>query len=302
MEVLKFFSFLVSLLIIILSSIVILLPSLGPIFDLTKVETLLKKKISALAFPIYYLFKLLEKKQLKKANRIIIISNNFIKKLKDWNISLDKIDYIPNWGNLESINYSMSKNINFLKENNLDTKKFYILYSGTLAMKHNPELIIQIAKENKDIGIIVIGVGSGFENLKNKQHLPNNIYLFPIQPFDKIDEILNSADICLGILNDDASSFSVPSKILNYLCAGKPIILSAPKDNLASKIITDSNSGKVFDTNNIQEINSYINYLKNNPEISQKIPINSRKYAVDNFNIEKISKKFKILINKMKIN
>ena len=65
----------------------------------------------------------------------------------------------------------------FLKENNLDINKFRILYSGTLALKHNPDLILKIANCNSSIEIVVIGIGSGFQKLKNDKNLPKNIKL-----------------------------------------------------------------------------------------------------------------------------
>ena len=92
------------------------------------------------------------------------------------------------------------------------------------------------------------------------------ILAIKLQPFDKMNMVLSSTDIFLAMLNNDAGKYSVPSKILNYLCAGKPIILSAPKDNLASKIIRESNSGSVFNPDNFDELNKFINKLKNENE------------------------------------
>ena len=265
------------------------------------VEILLKKKLSILAFPIYSLFKFLEKKQLKFSDKLIIISDDFKNKLSKWKINLDNVYYIPNWGNLETIEFYNKKNTKFLIENNLDPEKFYIMYSGTLALKHNPDLIVKIAELNPDIGVIVVSVGSGFDELKKKKDIPNNIHLFPIQPFNKINEVLSSTDIFLAILNNDSSSFSVPSKILNYLCAGKAIILAAPEENLASKIITRSNSGKIFDETQINQMNNYIKFLKNNPIAREELSLNARKYAEKNFDIKTISEKFKKLINEVSI-
>ena len=90
-------------------------------------------------------------------------------------------------------------------------------------MKHDPNLIIEIANRLKHLKFLIIAFGNGYDSLKRNDKLPKNIYPISIQPFDKINEILSSADICLSILNKDASKFSVPSKILNYLCAGKTI-------------------------------------------------------------------------------
>ncbi len=256
------------------------------------VKILLKKKFSIFSFPIYYLFEFLEKKQLKETDKIIIISQDFKDTLIKWKIDENKIFFIPNWGNLRNINFYENKKLNFLEENNLETDKFYILYTGTLAMKHDPDLIVEIAKKMMHIKFLIIGFGSGYDNLKKRDNLPKNINLFPIQPFEKIDNILSSADLCLSILNKEASTFSVPSKILNYLCAGKTILLCAPKNNLASKIIENSRSGKIFEPNNINNMIKFIQEIYEDKNLKKKYSINARKYAEKNFDIKNISQKF----------
>ena len=259
----------------------------------------MKKKLSLLSFPVFYLFEHLEKKQLQQADNLIIISNDWIKKLSSWNVDKQKVHYIPNWGDIENIKYLEKKPKSFLNKNSLDTDKFRIIYTGTLALKHNPQIIINIAKENKNIDVLVIGAGSGFQKLKNMDNLPSNIKILPLQPFKLMNEILNSADVLLGILSEDASKFSVPSKILNYLCAGKPIILSAPKDNLSATIINDSNSGKVFEPNDLNGISNFLKILINNDTIKKKYSLNAREYANKNFKIQNISMKFENLINSL---
>ena len=265
------------------------------------VKLLLKKKLSFFSFPISFLFEYLEKKQLQKANSLIIISNDWEQKLLSWNINNKKIKYIPNWGDIKNIEYLEEKPSSFLDENFLDKAKFRIIYTGTLALKHNPQIITNIAAKNNNIEILVIGTGTGFQQLEKMKNIPSNIKLLPLQPFKKMNHILNSADALLAILNDDASKFSVPSKILNYLCAGKPIILSAPKDNLSTKIINESKSGKSFEPNDIDSINNFLKILLSDKDLKKKYSLNAREYAVENFNIEKISAQFENLINNFNI-
>ena len=94
---------------------------------------------------------------------------------------------------------------------------------------------------------------------------------------------------------------SVPSKILNYLCAGKPIILSAPKDNLAVTIINDSESGKTFEPYDLNGINNFLKILINNSEIKKEYSLNARNYANKNFKIEDVSINFENVINNLNI-
>jgi len=266
------------------------------------VKLLLKKKLSFFSFPISFLFEYLEKKQLQKANKLIIISNDWEQKLLSWNINNEKIKYIPNWGDIKNIEYLEKKPNSFLDENFLDKDKFRIIYTGTLALKHNPQIITDIAAKNKNIEVVVIGAGTGFQKLDKMKYIPSNIKLLPLQPFEKMNHILNSADALLAILNEEASKFSVPSKILNYLCAGKPIILSAPKDNLSTKIINESKSGKSFEPNDLDGINNFLRILLNDKDLKKKYSLNAREYALRNFNIEKISAQFENLINNLNFN
>ena len=262
---------------------------------------ILMRKFWHLAFFISFLFKYFEKKQVKLADHLIIISREFLTQLKNWKVNTNNISYIPNWGNLEQISKETVKDNKFLNLNNLDPKKFRLVYSGTLALKHNPELIVKIAKLNLNIEILIVGTGSGFQKLKNNKNLPSNIKLLSLQPFDKLNAVLNSADIFLAMLNEDAGKFSVPSKILNYLCAGKPIILSAPSDNLASQMIIESKAGKVFSPNNFNSLNDFIQILKNDEELRLKMSNLGRVYAEQNFDIKNIVRKFENIFNNILI-
>ena len=168
-----------------------------------------------------------------------------------------------------------------------------------MALKHNPDLIVKIAEKNLDMELLISAAGSGFNDLKNIKDLPANIKLLPLQPFKIFNKVLNSADIFLAMLNKEASKFSVPSKILNYLCAGKPIILSAPLVNLSSKVIFDAKAGKTFESEDFDKLNNFIKLLKKNNKIRLKMAKNAKLYAKNNFNIKKISLKFVNIFNKL---
>ena len=255
------------------------------------VEKILKKKLFFIYKPISFIFNYFEKKQFKLSNHIIVISDHFINQIKNWKIKLDKISVIKNWGNLEKINFEQ-KNLEFLNNHKHDTKKFHLVYTGTLALKHNPDLITKLAIHNPKIEILVFGVGSGIDALK-KIDLPNNIKIYPLQPFEKLSSILNTADAFLAMINEDAGEFSVPSKVLNYLCAGRPILISAPKNNLASKIIDQNNAGKSFDPSDFDGLNKFLNEVYLNEKKKLEMSKNARNYAEKNFNINDIALKFK---------
>lgn len=252
---------------------------------------ILKKKIPFLGSLIGAYYKYIDRKNLRDSNSIIVITDLFMDQLKKWRIDEKKVNVIPNWGSLEDILVDEKYNA-WSKENINNTNKFNVIYSGTMALKHNPEIIIEAAKTLKDIEFNIIGFGVGIDYIRDNASELNNIHTFPIQPFNVFSKVLASADILIAVIEDDAGKFSVPSKILNYLCAGKPIVLSAPIDNLASRIIQNSNSGITVEPKDHKGFSDAINKLAYNKELVRKYSKNARDYAEKNFNIELITQKF----------
>ena len=95
------------------------------------------------------------------------------------------------------------------------------------------------------------------------------------------------------MINEDAGEFSVPSKVLNYLCAGRPILLSAPKNNLASRIINQNYAGKSFNPNDFDGLNKFLSEIYLNKNKRLEMSKNARNFAEKNFNIDDIALKFK---------
>ena len=62
---------------------------------------------------------------------------------------------------------------------------------------------------------------------------------------DRYPDILGAADVLVALLEPTAGTFSVPSKVLSYLCAGRPILAAIPPENLAARTIERAGAGLV---------------------------------------------------------
>ena len=80
----------------------------------------------------------------------------------------NKVNVIPNWGSLEDILIEEKHNT-WSKENINNVNKFNVIYSGTLALKHNPEIIIEAAKNLHKIEFNIIGFGVGVDFIKDNK-------------------------------------------------------------------------------------------------------------------------------------
>ena len=127
-----------------------------------------------------------------------------------------------------------------------------LLYSGTLGLKHNPALLLELARamgRRDDARVVVISEGRGADWLRaaTAEAPEPALVLLPFQPYDVLAEVLASADVLLAILEPEAGAFSVPSKVLSYHCAGTPILAAIPGENLAARIIVGAGSGVVVE-------------------------------------------------------
>ena len=261
------------------------------------VDRILKKKLPLVGSFIgrYYIW--LEQKLLRNSDKIIFITDDFYSFMKEERVK-KKICVIENWAALNALQ-AKTKNNAWAQKYGL-TDKICIIYSGTLARKHNPDLLLQLAERLQDTGntrVIVISEGFGAEWLldKKKEHRLNNLIILKFQPFEQLSDVLATADILIGILETDAGTFSVPSKILSYLCARRPIVLSTPKENLAARIISQNRAGFVVRPNDIGSFLKTIKSLINNKPLREELGENGRRYAETHFDIEKITDRFEKL-------
>jgi glycosyltransferase involved in cell wall biosynthesis len=175
------------------------------------------------------------------------------------------------------------------------------VYAGTLAMKHNPALLLELARtlEQPARGeLIVVSEGPGVEWLKAQatEHKVKSLRFMGFQPFESLPDVLGSADVLVAILEADAGVFSVPSKVLSYFCAARPVLLAVPKENLAAKIVEQSHAGLVVGPTEISAFCSAARRLIEGPQLREQAGKAARQYADKNFDIRRIGKEFEAIL------
>jgi glycosyltransferase involved in cell wall biosynthesis len=118
---------------------------------------------------------------------------------------------------------------------------------------------------------------------------------FPPQPFEQLAEVLGSADVLVAVLEADAGAFSVPSKILSYMCAGRAILGAIPRQNLAAQLITDHHAGIVVDPNDVAGFCRAAEKMLESPQERATYGEAARRYAENNFDLDRIADRFEQL-------
>ena len=101
--------------------------------------------------------------------------------------------------------------------------KFVFLYSGTLGFKHNPRMLVALARQmanHPDVRVVVNSQGDAAEWLKQQKEQMDldSLLVNPYQPYEEISNVLCTADVLVALLELVCKDLFVPSKVLAYHC------------------------------------------------------------------------------------
>ncbi|MCP4418168.1 MAG: glycosyltransferase family 4 protein [Chloroflexi bacterium] len=269
------------------------------------INKILSKRLPVIGRLVGQIYIRLDRYLLQQSERIVLITEDFRPLLTKWGIDEAKTNVIPNWATLSDLPLRAKTN-SWAKKHDL-ADKFCFLYSGTLGMKHNPELLLQLAyhyQADDALCVVVISEGLGADWLQEQKevHQVPNLILLPYQPFADLPDVLGTADVLIAILEPDAGVFSVPSKVLSYLCAKRPLLLAVPPENLAARTVIQNEAGMVTAPEDEVAFVQAADQLRQDDNLRERLGRNGRFYAETHFDIEKISDQFEAIIKQVQNN
>ena len=254
------------------------------------IEFFLRGQFTELASSLSVPFRILEKRVCSTSDAVIVIAPAFRDRLLRWGVAPSKVTVLDNWAPLEEMD-SLPRANTWGDRHGLAGSTVF-LYSGTLGLKHRPDLLYALAQSlDATCKVVVITEGIGREYLEKQPRL-GNLLLMDFQPYHEVPQVLASADVLLATLASPAGEFAVPSKVLSYLCAGRPLLLAAPSDNLAASVVQRSGGGIVADPGRIDEWIAAAKLLAADPALRVSLGSRGRQYAEENFKISRVAATF----------
>lgn len=260
---------------------------------------LLSRKLPGFGHLVGKYFIWLDQQSARLSESVIVITEDFKPMLADWGVADQKIHVVHNWSLLDDLPMRPRTNDWSQSQHLGDGPRF--IYSGTLAMKHNPELLLELAKmlDRRGTGeMVVISEGAGIEWLKEQSRLGGvrSLKFFPYQPFEQLANVLGSADALVVVLEKDAGAFSVPSKALSYMCAGRAILGAIPRQNLAARIIVNHQAGLVVEPNDMAGFCRAAEKMVEFPDQRADFAAAARRYAEQSFDLDRIADRFEQIL------
>jgi glycosyltransferase involved in cell wall biosynthesis len=240
----------------------------------------------------------LERRLLRRSDSVVVISEDFLPQLNRWDVDESRVEVIENWAPIAELPVLPRENA-WAAEHGLESVAV-LLYSGTLGFKHDPSLLLELARRarGRDAVVVVVSEGPGADWLAEHGRDEPALRLLPYQPYARLPEMHAAADVLVALLEPDAGAFSVPSKVLTYLCAGRPLLVSVPADNLAARIVERSGGGVVVPPRDAPALIAAADELLADDELRAELGRRGRAYAERAFDLDEIAARFERLFER----
>ena len=240
----------------------------------------------------------------KSVDKVAVISGSLFQYMKKIGVPEGKIILLPPAVSVERFNPMISGG-KFRDEIGIDRHDKVALFSGWLyEFSGLDSILISMKKLLEDVPefkLVVCGDGpllGKLQSMREELALQESVKLVGRRPFSQMPHIVASADICINpYLPEVRSNFAFPSKIAEYMAAGKAVIAT---DLPGTRSFLGDGSGAVLVPT--WEFPSSLRKLLLDDETRFELGRASRKYCEETFSLNSVTNRFESILNGLALN
>ena len=223
----------------------------------------------------------------RKADRIIVISQDFKKNLIAKGVPEGKIEVVYNWVDENAVVPVAKEDNPLFEEFGISRDKFHVVYAGNLGNAQNIDVIIDAAdvlKDEKNVEFLIFGTGGlkdqYVEKVKDLQL--DNVKFFPLQPMERVSQVYGLGDVCVVSCKPGLGGAAMPSKMLSIMSAGRAVVASFDKGEL-TYILENHKCGMFAPAGDATAFAELIKHLSQNVDECKMMGENARKLILQKF-------------------
>ena len=180
-----------------------------------------------------------------------------------------------------------------------------VSYIGTVGLAHGLTTLLEAAErlQTKEPSLLFLIVGEGADKerllaLASERSL-ENVRFLPQQPRQEIPALINRSAVCAALLKpDETETFQgvLPTKVLEYLACGKPVVLAARGH--ARRILEEAQGGLAVEPGDAEGLASAILTLVRDPDLRRRCGDLGRRYVVERFDLDRQADLYLDLLNR----
>ncbi|MEC9356296.1 MAG: WcaI family glycosyltransferase [Pseudomonadota bacterium] len=199
---------------------------------------------------------------------------------------------VPNWADIASVRPTVRDNA-FRRERGWTDDQVIVMYAGAMGAKQGLEIVVDLAvrvQERDDIHFVMVGAGAErlrLEGAARDLQLRNMTFL-PVQPLERLSEMLGAADIHLIVQRAEAADLVMPSKLTNILAAGRPCVATAEPGTGLHEVLSAHRCGLAVTPESVDALVAAVVSLSDDAASRQRMGIRARRYAEENLDRDAI--------------
>ncbi|MFM0308928.1 glycosyltransferase WbuB [Paraburkholderia sp. RL17-383-BIF-A] len=194
-------------------------------------------------------------------------------------VDASKVVCLPNWVDVSSI-FPLGRPSEFRRLLGIPAEQKVILYSGNMGAKQGIETLADAAvalAARKDLTFVFCGSGAAKEHLLERCSGLTNCVFLPLQPVERLNELLNLADIHVLPQRGDAADLVMPSKLTGMFASGHATIAMARRGTALYEAVAPR--GVVVPPDDVKALAAAITVLASDAERRAALGKAARNYA-----------------------
>ena len=190
-----------------------------------------------------------------RADRIVVVSPGFKRRLVEDGVPGSKVEVIYNWPNETEARPQGGSDLTAFAL----AGRFNIVFAGNMGPAQGLETVLRAAKAVESaapqVQFILVGDGIEADRLRTQaaEMAAKSVRIMPRIPSSEIGSLLAAADVLLVHLKDDPLfRITIPAKTQFYLAMGKPILMGGRGD--AAELVEASGAGIVVKPDDAQAL------------------------------------------------
>ena len=229
---------------------------------------------------------------MSRFDRVSTISPNMMMRARTKGVTLYQELLFPNWVDVESIQPQTGPN-SYRTELGFSSDDVVLLYSGNMGAKQGLEILPELARHfngQPHIQFLFCGDGAFRRQLEEMVSGLGNETLLPLQPANRLNDLLSAADIHLLPQRAGAADLVMPSKLTGMMASGRPVIATADRGTQLATVVEGCGIAvpAMEASENMQALYDAVEQLADDAELRQRLGVAARAYAVENLGRDQV--------------
>lgn len=212
------------------------------------------------------------------------ISRTMMRRLSvDKGVAQEDSFFFPNWVDTTTV-FPCTDGLLYRDEWGLNDDSVVVMYSGNLGQKYDFDVLIDAARQLMsvaDITFVLCGDGAQRSHVEGLCKDADNVRFLPLQPRERLNELLNSADIHILPQRPHASDSVMPSKLLNIFACARPVIGTVHLDSEVGQVL--SKVGMISKPGSVEQLAQAIRSLADQAQLRESLGKKAHDYVTQSF-------------------